>query len=117
MVLEVSVVVFLLQGYLTSGSEVCYSATMLVRAMLPFHIHAFVLSAGKPLALCSQCSPLLSVFRWLPISQAYASLSDRLSVKQALVRTLVISGVYAVLELLIEVLLIFGYRVPLFFYG
>ena len=102
--LEVSVVVFLLQGYLTSGREV----------------------SSEPCASYAPCSfqswqrigTRSNLLSWAEHALLVGSLSEKDAVSglQALVRTLWMSGAYAAFENLVSMGYIFGARVPLFLF-
>ena len=101
--LEVSVVVFLLQGYLTSGREVSSSHML--------HLHRAKSIYGEGLAPEAICCPGLSMH-----SSWVCRAKDTVSGLQALVRTLWMSGAYAAFENIVSLSFIFGARVPLFLF-
>ena len=93
--LEVSVVVFLLQGYLISGREVGWPAFCCISPTMQQP------GAPRPEAV----HPALGAATWVGVCA------------QALIRTLWLSGSYAALETLAAAVYIFGVRIPLFLYG
>ena len=102
--LEVSVVVFLLQGYLTSGREVSFEP------------------CASP-ALCTiqswqRIGTRSNLLPWAEHATLMGSLKEKHAVigLQALVRTLWMSGAYAAFENIVSMGYVFGARVPLFLF-
>lgn len=102
--LEVSVVVFLLQGYLTSGREVssesCASSKLCT------------------LQEWQRRDTRSNLLPWAEHTTLMGSLKEKDAVigLQALVRTLWMSGAYAAFENLVSMGYIFGAQVPLFLF-
>jgi hypothetical protein len=94
--LEVSVVVFLLQGYLTSGREV---------SLLPRIRNAWC------------CGLLPAPGEVLSYNFAVIAGLEVCCNAQALVRTLWMSGAYAAFETVVAAAYVFSAHVPLFLYG
>lgn len=101
-------VVFLLQGYLTSGRAVrapaacCEHRRGSTPAHAPRSMHAR-LACTISMPLIVQCSQ--------PVRACH------LARMQALIRTLWLSGGYAAFETFVAAVYIFGAHVPLFLYG